>query len=344
MIRFILLFMALISSAEASSQYFFAEGCRILDKSGKELLSMPGQMCLFFEDGSFASADHKGLRFFNHKKVLLWEIKGNFHHQLNLSFGKKSLLALSTEIITIDNVPTRADSFLEISFKGEILNKQNSNDVLGQANMKRRKDVIVAKMKAGVEASFEMSHFNSFYSIPVQKSTPTLSCLKEGNFIINSLHYGGFVLSDNLSRVLCKIPTPTSVNNFIHDMQVTDKGEILIFNNLESTKGSEATNSAIQILNPTTGIPIYSFTTEPKSSFFSTFRGGVQKLDEDHYLISNASSGVFLLSKPKANEIFPYQFHKIFSTSYVQQVYALELGAFLALWGIHSDQFLTLGP
>ncbi len=108
---FILLTQWTISNALSKSEYFFVEGCNIRNSRGIPQLILPGDYCLFLEDGTFFSSTSKKLRAFNKNKSLLWEIEGVFF-RISFTADKKSILAITSKNI------------LKISLRGKVISQR----------------------------------------------------------------------------------------------------------------------------------------------------------------------------------------------------------------------------
>ena len=145
----------------------------------------------------------------------------------------------------------------------------------------------------------EITHFNSIFEIPAIKIINQLPYLKEGNFIVNGREDGLFILSPDLQRVEFFTVLPQSVRHQVHDAQVLENGHLLIFNNMTLGSTEELRYSSIQEIDLQTNELVFEFTSIPKTAFFSPVSGAVQKLDEDHYLISHSLTGTFVYSKDK---------------------------------------------
>lgn len=351
-IKFILIFLVYINSIEYSyggspKKYFLVEGCNIFSLHGPPLLSLPGKFCQFFDDGSFISGTTHALRRFDQKQNLLWEKKMHIHHQVNLTSDKKNILVLSSELKNIEGKLIRVDVLHRMNLNGEVLNTTNSENIFRMAKkpFKFRHMQSILKEELEGKSELELGHFNSFYEIPeIKPGASVPSFIKKGNLIASSTAFGIVILSPNLKEILHHLSVPSSKQNSIHDAQVLDNGNILIFNNNELSFNMKAPNSAIQELNPKTGEVGFSFSATPKSMFFSEYCGGVQKLSDDQIFFSHINNGVFVYSISKKDIIYSsLHLHRRDGVLVsFQQARAMELTDFLKHWGISSKLTLNL--
>ncbi len=130
--------------------------------------------------------------------------------------------------------------------------------------------------------------------MPLNKKFPGI---KKGNFIANSLFLGVFIFSSDLKKVEHKFLIPASYGHLVHDVQVLPDGNLLIFNNEIHPHDAVYPESALQILNPETLQPVYSFSGEEGIPLYSSHCGGVQKLDEEFFLYSHMINGAYIFSR-----------------------------------------------
>ncbi len=283
-----------------TEKIWFQNGCDIYTLN-RTVRKYPGSMCIFLDDGSFISSTDNSIRRFTPKKTVQWEIAGNFHHQMNLSLDKSSLLVLSSELVNSKSIE-RNDVFLRIGLDGKILGRKSAIEI-----MKEKKlwplywdnEPLLKVMKADVETS----HFNSIYEIPENTHSRTVPYLKAGNVIVNSLSLGIFILSPDFEQTLYHKTFSFSQDHTVHDVQVDANGEFLFFNNdnLNNTK-NRIYHSAIQRFDPVKDVISFEYTAKEKEHFFSPSCGGVQ--DFDNYLfISRLMSGGLLYSKSEKKVI-----------------------------------------
>lgn len=190
----------------------------------------------------------------------------------------------------------------------------------------------------------EISHVNSIYEIPKLKSKRNPDYIKEGNIIINSTVDGIFILSPDLTEVLHHKIFNNSINHWIHDVQVTDEGRFLYFNNVVSTPkanltmdflggGKEFTSyhSSIEEIVPDSQKILHKFEANPKSVFFSWVCGSIQELDNDTWLFSHHLMGSYIYSKRKKNILATIPLTHMAYSGFLggQQSKAFDLSKFL---------------
>ena len=115
----------------------------------------------------------------------------------------------------------------------------------------------------------------------------------------NSRDDGLFILSSDLQTVEFSTVLTQSVRHQIHDAQILENGNLLIFNNLTVGPIQELEFSSVQEIDLASNKVLFEFTTTPKAAFYSKHGGAVQKLDEEHLLISHSLTGTFIYSKSK---------------------------------------------
>lgn len=302
--RLIYLFFAILSSMPAYSltqnklqALNIIQDCNILNMNGDVVRSLPGKMCLFFEDGKFISANEKRMRLYDKNYTALWTIEGHFHHQLALSNDKKRILAFDSGKIDIKGKNKRTDRILVISMEGKILHEQSSDALLKMQKLPYFDWLNSPWLKQETNTEREISHFNSIYEIPKNANDLPGSPLREGNFIVNGLTHGIFVLSPDLKRIVFHKILNTSVEHFIHDVQVTKRGNIIYFNNITAEPTQKNLYSTIQEYDLLKQGVVFEFKASPEAMFFSRYCGAIQELDDDHILFSDKFNGTYIYSR-----------------------------------------------
>ncbi len=326
-----LMFFASLESWANTNKPHLVQGCRILDQQGLPLQQFPGEMCLFFEDGSFASATISGLTYFDQADTPRWTIPGHFHHQLNISQDGKRILAISSTTVQRQGVPVRMDTLMVISREGKVLHQTQMDEMLQQKKLPELRWPTSEVIVQVTGAATELSHINSIYEIPrIQRSGPW-GAFSEGDIIVNGLDQGMFVLSPDLSRIKYHTVFNTSWGHRVHDLQVTERGTFLFFNNVHSASSEQDQFSAIQELDPHSGRIIFVFTAQPRSIFYSAYCGGVQELDSDRLMFSDAFNTTYLYSRSKKTVLAALRGTHLANgiPVVVQQVRAYDLSQFL---------------
>lgn len=282
-------------STGAAAFTHLVNGCRVFTMEGLPVKTFPGNICLFFPDGSLVSASEKSLIRFSPKDEIQWEIPGNFHHQLELDHSRKHILAMGN--VVRDGV--RSDTFVIIDLAGRKTHETNSEKIYSQVGVRPELVPSSEFIRARTGAVSEAGHFNSFYEIPAMVSGKGLpEYLKQGNFVVNALSDGVFVLSADLSKVLHHFRISQSHDHQIHDVQVRPSGEFVFFNNRGADGGPLNRYSAIQILD-SKGKLGFSYTAQPREFFYSQSCGGVQELDSDLILFSDVMNATYFYSRKK---------------------------------------------
>lgn len=310
--------------------FYLNEGCSLYKTNGDLVKKFPGYMCLFHPNGNLISASITSLTMFSPKLEKLWEIPGFFHHHMNFSEDKKKILALASSNEKQKDGIHRQDVFMVIDLDGKIVAKANASELL-KKHIKFTGAKLGGMWKQLTAADIEDTHFNSIYEIP--ENTSPLKYLKAGNIVVNSVVSGHCFLSPDLKKSeFCKV-LPISPDPTIHDLQVTPKGELLLFNNQVRDVGEDP-YSAIVKRDPVAAKTIYEFTAEPKEMFFSPVKGSVQQLMPDILLVSHMYDGVFFIreSTKKVEMYLPYSVFDGMMPPPIHQVKGLFLGNYLSFW------------
>ncbi len=259
---------------------FFVNGCLVFTREGILKERFPGSFCKFFSDGSFVSMNNESLRMFSPKNDLLWEVKGNFHHQLNAAQDERVIIAFKDEVREDAGEKYLEGTLMVISREGKILAEKKLSEF-----MSLKKKWAVAPFIKNPKASVEVSHLNSIYEIP--PNTSSLPYLKAGNIIVNSLNLGAMIFDSELKGNLKTIQLPSSVNHTVHDAQVTADGKILYFNN--SLKSSPKL-SGPETFDPESGITTH-LVSESEKKLTSPNCGSVQYLNSEIMMYAGNFSG-----------------------------------------------------
>ncbi len=305
-------------------------GCGLY-RSGERKI-FPGELCQFLDDGRFVSATNTSLRLFSKAQEVLWEIKGHFHHQVNLSVDKKRILVLSSDMVKRERRLQRDDVFVILDLEGKILARESFFPHIQKRGLKALKWTMTPILKR-TGTDLETSHFNSMYEIPENSYSNTVPWLKAGNIIANSLELGVFVFSPDLKKVLHHRVFEFSQRHNVHDIQITQEGEFLIFNNLAVTK-KKTPSSAIQKFSGPENRMTLEFQGSPPEMFFSAVCGGVQELG-DYIFFSHVTNGGYIYSKSKKEILyfFPGHLGNILENIPTQQLKAIDARAFLKNMG-----------
>lgn len=338
-ILFALIFSTLASASTWKTNKL-VNGCRVYNIAGYIERSFPGNMCLFLDNGNLVSASTTAVRMFNPKNEILWEVKGHYHHQMNLSHDQSKILILGSDLY--DNL--RDDTFSVIDLNGKVLAHRKASDIYREKKLEFLNWRTDPTLVNGVSTVKEISHFNSIYDIPKLKLKNPPAWMKPGNIVVNSTASGIFILSPDLKDILHHVTINASTHHRIHDVQVKDNGNFLIFNNLVANgpatpyylTGPIRTmhHSAVQEIHPVTQIVIAEFSAQPKTIFYSWICGSVQELDSDTWVFTHFLTGTYIYSKSKKEMVASIPGTHADNQRFgpVQQVKSQDLTKFLTFW------------
>ena len=350
--RTLVIFLGLLfsaTSAHAKSPEFwkglhYVNDCRIItDWEGKTLKRFPGRLCLFLDDGRFVSATPRELSLYDWKQKKLWSISGHFHHQLNLSVDRKTILTLSSFFEKRGEDVVRYDRLLRVALDGTILNERSSESLFADpkfiaSGIRIQPVPFNWELDRAKDANFELGHFNSIYEVPGQTLPKPLRLFEKGQVVVNSIDAGIFILSSDLKTVVFFTTLKNSPSQRVHDVQVLADGTFLYFNN----RNADPTRlySSVDIYDPRKMKRVFTYTPQPEEFFYSLAAGGVQLLEGNALLFSDLSKGVFIIDKdsrklikaiPQLSFGQPYPEGPVLPVM-AQQIKAFSLHAFLEHW------------
>lgn len=341
----ILLLSSTVSFADPVKGLTLAAGCRLYDLSGLNFKTFPGSMCLYMDDGNFISGNETALRMFNNKNEVVWEIKGHFHHQINLTLDKQKILALSSHVTGETGKISRQDKLMVIALDGKVLHERLMVDIMKEAKSPSIDWILDPHMRTFFGSGNEVSHLNSMYEIPENKGFPKNEYLKKGNIVISGLETGIHFLTPDLSKVVHFIYLKDAILHSVHDVQVNPKGNLLFFNNAVKTNVKKRTDhpnwrafnghhSAIMEMDPKTQKIVSKFEATPKEMFYSKACGSVQELDKDTWLFTHILNGTYIYSKSQKKMLYSLPATHLSDHAFIpiQQVKAWDLSKFLSHW------------
>jgi hypothetical protein len=309
-------------------------GCRVFDLKGAVLKVLPGDYCLFFDDGRLLSRGFYGITMFNKDSQKLWHIDGYFHHQMNFNQDKSQILAIGSALVERNKKKIKIDKLMVISFEGKILHEVTSEDLNQQAklveNIRDAGSIVLSQMNTGLE----LTHFNSFYELPKFKKLKLPQYLYDSSFVVNGRGDGVYFLSADLKKLNKHFFLKQAFEHETHDVQLFEDGIMLFYNNLMPGFVRDVKGSAIQEMDLASEKIVFQFTGKPMTLFYSEVSGGVQRLDADHLLFSHLVAGSFIYSRSKKEIVwFSFNTHK-HGPSFVavQQVKSMDLRSFLGHW------------
>lgn len=325
------LFLSICFAGFPGPEDYAVNGCRIFEPGELERAVLPGERCIFLKNGDFISSSQSVIRYFTSKSEIKWEVKGIFHHQLNISLDGKRLLAIgSVKAAMKGEGSKRFDQLLVLDLLGNVLQSIDYNVLLTQGNIKSISKINPYKNE--IDTPFEGSHVNSFYEIPpTVKGVKVPNYIRPGNYIVNSLSQGLFIIDHELKKVLKKWKSPFSLGHNVHDAQITKAGTLIYFNNFSSRSRIGANFSTIDEYDFLNKKLLLEIKANPPVFFFSRNCGGVQILDEDLIMFSHVITGYYVYSRKKKEIIYsgvaPYISGNRVSAA--QQIKIMDLTDFL---------------
>jgi len=308
------------------------EGCTVYNTEVRVVKTLPGVRCLFRDNGDFVSADEKGLRYYDRLGKVLWEIPGHFHHQMNWSSDGTFILAIDSLVQQYrQGARQRFDRLQIVNLAGQVQHSVEVVQLFAQKQLEALKFENKFKTLLGVPQ--EGSHFNSFYQIPpLVPGTGRPAWLRPGNYLVNSLGLGYFVLDPTLQTVLHHEKKTRARMNLMHDVQVLENGHLFYLNNLSVESTLTNRFSTVEEQSPINGQVLTEVRGSPAALFYTRFGGGAQKVSDDLILFSHAVLGVYLYSIKQRDIIWSTVFIHMKDGGeihYVQQVKLVDLRNFL---------------
>lgn len=226
-----------------------------------------------------------------------WSKKIHTHHQVNQASEGK-ILVMSSQFERTRGYYVRHDKLLVLNQTGKILKSWSARGHIKQllklAGIEKEEFYKFewdkeALDKFKIKSAYEYSHLNSFYEISSESAEKNLPQFKKGNFIANFNMLGIILVFDkDLKEILWSQKYPLDKRAHIHDVQVMDNGNILIFNN--NNFGGEGNHSTIDEWNPVEKKMAWQFKANPPERFFSGIVGGVQLLSSGNFLLTNINA------------------------------------------------------
>lgn len=308
-------------------------GCRIFDTQATLVRTLPGEQCLFLKDGRYLSASEKALRLLTSAGGVQWELKGHFHHQLAWSTKRDHVHAIASEVLTgADKKSVRYDRLQVVNLDGVVVKEIGVPEILRQAKLAPLK--YENHIKTSTDVLTEGSHINSFWEIPALKTTARLAPQwAAGNYVVNGLGHGLFVLDASLKKVLWHHRSPNALLGLAHDVQVTPQGHLLQFVNLAAGSRAGLHLSTVEEVDLATMKVRWQFNPRPAGIFYSRYGGGVHAVDDDLLLFSTSFGGVFLYSRNRKALVWSSDLLHLNhgqAPVYIQRAFTEDLRGFLA--------------
>jgi hypothetical protein len=262
---------------------FLSMDCNVIDWSGQVLRSFAYSYCEYLNDGRLIAANDDKIMAFDKDMRPLWEKTLPVHHRLNKTRDGRHIVFLSSETQPFQGEPLRFDVVYKMDLDGNIVNSwrvfTNIDELkrrVGLRHITPWRDVWTDFKSA---AKGEISHANSVYEIG---DNPYF---KPGDFIVN-LH-GPLNRIIVLSHDLSQIDWLSKQHYHVHDVQVTDQGNILLYRNFQEDQSEVST---LEEIDPRTEQPAWIYKAPAAHGFFSKIKGSVQRLRGDFYLFADLTT------------------------------------------------------
>ena len=287
-----------------NSTNYIVNGCRILGPDEVERKILPGERCIFFDNGDFISSTMTTIRYYTSKNEVKWELKGLFHHQMNLSSDQRRILVLGSVHGSTRHDSANLHAQLNIvGIDGQIERSLDFSAALEQFRLQSH--AIINSNRDPVPVNQQGIHLNSFYEIPaIKDGVKVPSYIQPGNFVINGLVQGVFIIDKDLKKIIGHWVSPFSVLHNIHDAQVTAAGKLIYFNNMSAHSRLGNTYSSVDEVDLMSNKRILEVKTNPAGLFYSPHCGGVQVINNDLVLFSHVVAGYHVYSREKKSIIF----------------------------------------
>jgi hypothetical protein len=297
--------------------------CRLVDQSGKLIYTSFGNNCEYFNDGSYVSIGIAGLVHVSKYSIVNIRKRFVYHHMvrkideynfilLSSSFHKVNQKMIRFDRVSIYNKSLKELKYFDFYEKSKSLNKFIPKKLWGRVKLYLNPTIIKTQHKGVQNISKidgESSHANSVYKIPENKLSKIIPAFSAGNFIVNVDFIGYiFILDKNLKNILWSIEAPKfNLHAMLHDVQVTEEGKLLYFNNRFTDSFSSIETMDVQTLKREV-----LFEGNNINKFHSIRQGSVQMLDDEHYGVSeiddfNKKSRFFVFSAKTKKIVYERQ-------------------------------------
>lgn len=305
--RLVLIALTILISCRAQAfpgaRDYAVNGCRIYAPTQVIERVLPGERCLFLENGDYISATGTTLRYYSGTGEVRWELNGHFHHQMNFTNDRKRILVISSVLGSMQREQVkRYDRLIVIGLDGKVTSSLDLHIALEAAGAKS----ISVNNRFGdvVAAELEGSHVNSFYEIPDLRKSSAPDWLKNATYVVNGLNHGVMFIDKDLKKILRIWKSPFSFFHNVHDAQITPSGSLIYFNNNSAAGSATMLYSSVDEIDLRSGYRTLEIKAEPEVFFFSRHSGGVQVLTQDLIMFSHAIAGYFVYSRQKRKIIF----------------------------------------
>ncbi len=274
-------------------------GCEIYDVSNpskpKLARKFPGELCLFFKDGSIVQTLQDRVAKYDARMKELWSLPTKAHHQVNLSPDGRHILIIGSEAVLTYRKYGRArsDVLYVVDQNGKVQKRFSFYDNRKQFNQAAWKNAaerrfpMVWNLDRFKEVKWEISHANSFYEIEANIAEKTNPEFKKGGYIVNDVSLMlAFVLDSSLKKIVWQKSLRPEVWNMTHDVQVLSNGRLLYYDN--GTK--ENPQSSLRETDLATGKDEWVYRGQEGVRFFSNRWGGIQRLADGGTLYTDITT------------------------------------------------------
>lgn len=277
-----------------TGNYFVGDECSIYDRDGNILKNFNGDLCIFFNDGSFLrKIDDSKIQYNNSNSQSVWSLNGFFHHSAVMN-GKQDLILL---IGSEEYKNARIDNLLVVDKKGKIKHVFHLQKFIKKLLLKEK--TLSWNLETLSNFNKEYSHLNSFYEIPENLSP--LKFLQHGNFIVNDRGSEQIIFLDKKLSKIVHTYKYSQFSKSVHDAQIMKNGHLLIFNNESISKKVVNNFSTIDEIDLKNNKLIYRYQYKTPGSFVSKICGTVQSLPNGHFFFTAVlnNEGVFAIEISK---------------------------------------------
>jgi hypothetical protein len=238
---------------------------------------------------------------------VLWKTHGHFHHDLKvLSSGRIYALTRKKRTVTKNGVsaPVLDDYISILKDDGTVLEEISLFDVLApivpdSSLRKAHRYAIDEQQEVTPDSPADIFHTNSLDILEVD-----VSYAPAGAALVSLRELNTLALIDVERKVLLWHWGEGELEAQ-HDASFQRDGTILVFDN-----GIKRELSRVLKVDPTDNSVIWQFGAKPGQKFFSKIRGGVQKLQNGNYLITNAVRDSAFEINPNGDKVWRTRLRK----------------------------------
>jgi hypothetical protein len=272
------------------SSYVGDGNCEVFRSDGKEILTLPGEFCLFIPGQGYATFVHKQIRFFDSAFNQLWGHEArDFHHALVFDPIQKELFYLGEERgPSEEGVDIISDTIVGLNLKGEVIFSWNFLDHQGDLFKTTAPEAMLFRDKNYSDLVFQTLHLNSI-DVLKKDQLQMGPAFKKGNLLVTSLLTHALFIVDRSSKEITWQFKEERYFRGVHSAQFMEDGRIVYFHN--GDLGSEAPYSEIRVLNPKTKRFDWVYKSQFPHRFSAWHFGHVQALANGNFLVTDNPKG-----------------------------------------------------